>query len=186
MDRKERSDRLKALLEARDWEGVAAFPAPPGWLLRRLLGFLQDPSCGLRWRAVLALGRVAGRMHPSDPSLAEFIRTLFWTLNDESGNLCRMAPEALGEILRARPDLRPEYAPLLPQFLVEEPFETGTLWALCRLGEDGWPCKAGLRHLLGPSLEHPDGRRSGLARRLAQLAGDGRCPDPLRMQGPGE
>ncbi len=178
MDRRERGERLRELLEARDWGCVAAFPSPSGWVLRRLLGFLQDASPGLRWRAVLGLGRVAAGLSPGDSALAEFIRTLFWSMNDESGNLCRMAPEALGEILRARPELRPGYAPLLPQFLAEEPFETGALWALCRLAEAGWQANPGLRHLLQASLRHPDPRRRGLARRLERLANPDRVPRP--------
>jgi hypothetical protein len=87
-------------------------------------------------------------------------------MNDESGNLCRMAPEALGEILRVRPELRAQFAPLLAQYLVEEPFETGALWALCRLAGAGWLPGPLPSHLLTPSLDHPDPRRRGLARRL--------------------
>jgi hypothetical protein len=166
LDRRERIGLLRDLLLARDWDGVNAFPAPPGWLLRRLLSALQDPSPCLRWRAVAALGHVAGSLPSGDPALTEFVRSLFWSMNDESGNLCRMAPEALGEILRARPELRAPFAHLLPQYLVEEPFETGALWALCRLADAGW-CPGPLpSDLLSPSLDHPDPRRRGLARRL--------------------
>ena len=165
-DRRERIGLIRELLLARDWGGVAAFPASRGWLLRRLLSALQDPSPGLRWRAVVALGRVARTFPSGDPVLREFVRSLFWTMNDESGNLCRMAPEALGEILRARPEFRSEFAPLLPQYLVEEPFETGALWALCRLADAGWLTATLPADLLAPSLDHPDPRRRGLARRL--------------------
>ena len=140
--------------------------------MRRLLGLLQDPSPGLRWRAVLALGYVAQAISGDDPSLHEFLRSLFWSMNDESGNLCRMAPEALGEVLRVRPDLRLGYAPLLAQYLVEEPFETGALWALCRLAGAGCPVEVP-DALLEPSLRHPDPRRSGLARRLEHLRRQG-------------
>ena len=133
------------------------------------MGLLQDPSPGLRWRAVLALGFVARALPAHEPSLREFLRSLFWSMNDESGNLCRMAPEALGEILRVRPDLRLGYAPLLVQYLVEEPFETGALWALCRLAGAG--CLLEIPDaLLAPSLKHPDPRRRGLARRLERMS----------------
>lgn len=166
MDRRERIQRFRDLLWARDWPAVAAFPAPPGWVLRRLLSFLQDPSPGTRWRAVVALGRFVSSLPPADPALPEFVRSLLWSMNDESGNLCRMAPEALGEILRARPEFRAQFAPLLPQYLVEEPFETGALWALCRLTDAGWIPAPLPDILLAPSLDHPDPRRRGLARRL--------------------
>ena len=166
MDRRERITLLRDLLLARDWDGVNAFPAPRGWLLRRLLAAMQDPSPGMRWRAVVALGRVVSSLPSADPALPEFVRSLFWSMNDESGNLCRMAPEALGEILRSRPELRAPFAPLLPQYLVEEPFETGALWALCRLADAGWLPATLPAELLAPSLEHTDARRRGLARRL--------------------
>ncbi len=166
MDRRERIGLLRDLLLARDWDGVNAFPASRGWLLRRLLAALQDPSPGVRWRAVVALGRVVSSLPQDDPALSEFVRSLFWSMNDESGNLCRMAPEALGEILRARPEFRAPFAPLLPQYLVEEPFETGALWALCRLADAGWLPEPLPYALLAPSLDHSDPRRRGLARRL--------------------
>lgn len=114
----------------------------------------------------MALGRVVGSLPQDDPALSEFVRSLFWSMNDESGNLCRMAPEALGEILRARPEFRAPFAPLLPQYLVEEPFETGALWALCRLADAGWLSEPLPYALLASSLNHSDPRRRGLARRL--------------------
>lgn len=46
-----------------------------------------------------------------------------------------MAPQALGEILRNVPQLIDEYAPMLPPFLIEEPFEAGTRIAISRIAE---------------------------------------------------
>jgi hypothetical protein len=82
-----------------------------------------------------------------------------------------MAPEAVGEILSARPDLAREFGPLLPQYLVEKPFETGTLWALCRMARAGFSPGPMDPSLLEPSLTHPHARRRGLAHRLLKAAG---------------
>ncbi len=171
MRRRERFEAIRAILNRRDWDALVRLPASGGQILRALTLFVQDGDALTRWRAIEALGVQAGSLFPEERSVRELIRSFIWTMCDESGNLCRMAPEAIGEILAARPDLRPDYAHLLPQYLVEEPFEAGTFWALCRLAEAG--CE--LDFDLGPgpesSLNHPDPRRAGLARRLARLTG---------------
>jgi len=170
MDRNARKRIIGERLAARDHGGLLTEGVPPGRLLRQLVQFLQRPEDLLRWRAVEALGRVAAVLPPSDPSLEETLRGLFWMMNDESGNLCRMAPEAIGEILSARPDLGPAFAPLLVPFLHEEPFEAGTLWALCRMVSSGCPEPEGVDpHDLSVALGHEDARRRGLARRFCRI-----------------
>ena len=51
------------------------------------------------------------------------VRGLFWSMNDESGNLIRFAPQAIGEILARVPELLPEYEKNLAAFRDESPFE---------------------------------------------------------------
>jgi hypothetical protein len=165
MNRADRKRRIETLLRNRDWDGLAALREEPGRVMRALLGFLQDNDRGMRWRAVLALGAMAQSLRPEHPAQRELIRSLFWTMADESGNLCRMAPEALGEILRNRPELRGDYASLLPQYLLETPFETGTLWALCRLVDAGWRPEVNPAALYA-CLVSADPRRRLLAKRL--------------------
>jgi len=72
----------------------------------------------------------------------EFCRRLLWTLNDESGNVAWMAPQALGAILAVNHEALPEFlAPLLgvlepeAENSVKEDFAImGTLWAVNRIG----------------------------------------------------
>jgi hypothetical protein len=135
-----------------------------------LAGFLQSPEELLRWRAAEALGQAASRCEDPE-TVREVVRSLLWGMNDESGNLFRMAPEALGSILLARGDLRDEFAALLPQFLDEEPFEEGALWALCQLAARGWSPGSAVAEKLRASLAHPRPRRRGLALRLCRLVG---------------
>ncbi len=179
MDRRALKRIIEERLAARDCEGLLSEGLPAGRLLRQLVQLLQRPDDLLKWRAVEALGRAARALPPSDPSLAEILRGLFWMMNDESGNLCRMAPEAIGEILSARPDLGPTFAPLLVPFLHEEPFEAGTLWALCRMISSGCPEPEGVDPSdLSLALRHPDSRRRGLARRFCRLTGRPLPPGP--------
>lgn len=88
----------------------------------------------VRWRAVEALGVAAEQTAESNiESVRRLVRRFFWMLNDESGNFCHMAPQAIGEILRNVPQLIDEYAPMMPPFLVEEPFQAGTRIAISRI-----------------------------------------------------
>jgi len=169
--RRERYDAIKDILTRRDWDALEKLPATGGQILRALMLFVQDNEALVRWRAVEALGVKAKALFPEDRAVREVIRSFIWTMCDESGNLCRMAPEAIGEILAMRPDLRPEFAHLLPQYLVEEPFESGTMWALCRLTEAGHAADPDSLQELEACFGHRERRRAGLSRRLARLAG---------------
>jgi hypothetical protein len=171
MERAERERLLKEVLDERDWDRLQRIPASAGWLLRRLSAHMQRAEPLRRWRALEALGIWCRKMPADEEILREFLRSLFWSMNDESGNLFRMAPEAIGELLLAKPKLRDEYASLLPQFLNEEPFEAGTLWALCRLVDDGWqPCHLAANQVTA-GLTHPDPRHRGLSIRLSRKIG---------------
>ena len=103
---------------------------------RVLISFLFDELPIVRWRAVETLGVAGEQIAESNiESVRRLVRRFFWMLNDESGNFCHMAPQALGEILRNVPQLIDEYAPMLPPFLIEEPFEAGTRIAISRIAE---------------------------------------------------
>lgn len=178
LGRQERKEALRRALLARDWAGLSGLSLPPALVLRTLTGFLQSDQPLLRWRAVEAFGTAAAGAGAGE-SAREVVKSLFWGMNDESGNLCRMAPEAIGAILAAREELRDEFAHLLPQFLVEEPFEEGTLWALGHLVRCGWEPPMRLERAARALAGHPSARRRGLALRLARLLGQ-----PLERGGP--
>ncbi len=125
---------LREILLRRDFAELAAWsmqaPNPTAVLIPLL--FADDDL--LRWRTIEALGRLIGRQAADNPELVrDQLRRLFWSMNDESGNLIWHAPEAIGEILANAPELAAEYTRQLLSFLVEEPFERGTYWAVARL-----------------------------------------------------
>ncbi len=181
MDRRTRERFLEGCLRARDFEALSRAGLSPGPVLRRLVHLLQSPDELLSWRAAEALGRFAAHLGPSEPLVAETLRGLFWMMNDESGNLCRKAPEAVGAILALSPWHLPAFGPLLPPFLHEEPFEAGTLWALCLLlqktGRDLAPNPADVE----ASLRARDPRRRGLALRYLRLSGLPAPGEPARF-----
>jgi hypothetical protein len=171
VERKERERFIEERLWRKDWRGLAAMNERPGLVFWRLIAMLQSPDRRLALRAVVALGRFAASLRPGEPNVTEAVKGLFWMMNDESGNLCRLAPEAIAEILAARPELRPSFAPLIPQYLLEEPFEAGALWAMLRLARAGHEWKPSDARGLAVSLRCDDPRRRRLAQRLAGKLG---------------
>lgn len=148
---------VRTLLEQRDLDGVVAWSGTIRSPFRPLLSHAYDPDELIRWRAVEAIGRVAAKLSRSNPeTVRELIRRLFWLMNDESGGLCRIAPEIIGETLVRVPQLIDEYALILPSFLLEEPFERGSHWALWRLSCLRTDLFAKATTALLQSLNHPD------------------------------
>ena len=171
MERKERERFIGECLRRKDWRGLCEINERPGLVFWRLVATLQSPDRLTALRAVVALGRFAASRPPGEPAAAETVKGLFWMMNDESGNLCRLAPEAIAEIIAARPELRANFAPLLPQYLLEEPFEAGALWAMLRLGRAGYEWQPRDARGLALSLKSADPRRRRLAGRLAGKLG---------------
>ena len=126
---------LRDLLEKRDREGLVAWADGRKKGITALLALLLYETDELiRWRCIEGLGLLAGDQAPRGlEQIRDIIRRLLWTMNDESGNVGWFAPEAIGEILANVPRLAREFAGLLPNFLVEEPFERGTHWAMVRV-----------------------------------------------------
>jgi len=129
-----RKDYILDLLARRDKAELISWiendPNPASVLVSLL--FISDDL--LRWRAIETLGPLIGRRARETPEIVrDYLRRLFWSMNDESGNLIWNAPEAIGEILANAPNLVHEYATQLLSFLREEPFERGTHWAVARL-----------------------------------------------------
>ena len=159
-----RKDTIRNLLEARDLPGLVAWVGNTRRALQALFGQTYDEDPLIRWRAIEAVGVVAGKVAESEPErLKDFIRRLLWLMNDESGGLGWMAPEAIGEVLVAVPSLRANYSRLFVHFLVEEPFEKGSRHAIFRLGGyDPKPFLPGLETLRS-TLDDPDPAMRGLS-----------------------
>ena len=103
-------------------------------VFRILVSMLFDTEKVICYRAAEILGKAAAREARRKPeSVKELLRRLLWTMNDESGNICWYAPEAIGEILYNVPELCGEFCPLLMPYLNEEPFERGTRLAIARI-----------------------------------------------------
>ncbi len=129
-----RKDQIKDLLLERDLKALKQWITDGRAVLRTLSSMLFDENPLVVWRTIEAMG-IASRIKSKDDmeKVVKLVRRLLWLMNDESGGLCRRGPEAIAEILIAVPELRAEFIPMIPPFLVEEPFEIGTRFAMYRL-----------------------------------------------------
>ena len=122
---------------------VAAAREKPGGVVRFLSGRLYSQDEGEKWRAVRAFGALARAPGVlTDARVHDLLQRFLWALNDESGAVPYGVPEAMGEILAARPERRASIVPLLRGMLTEDDtFQTGVVergiyWALGRIGPD--------------------------------------------------
>jgi hypothetical protein len=151
-----RKEILRNILLERDIIALIKWAKRTRNPIRTLTSFQFDNDPLICMRSVEALGKVA-TLYDSEPEiLRRLLRRLFWMMNDESGNVGWYAPEAIGEILRNVAPLIPEYAPMLPSFLAEEPFEKGVRIAIARVAEiDKSPFNSPVRQKLIRDLEDP-------------------------------
>jgi hypothetical protein len=133
-------------------------------VLRSVTGRLYSASEAEKWQAVWGIGVLVGdRQLVGEERVVDLLRRFFWALNDESGAVPYGVPEAVGEILAARPELQPVFLSILCAHLTEEdmaqtgPIERGLLWALGRVGppvgQTSPEAVEALRRLAG---SHPD------------------------------
>ena len=121
---------VRAHLERGDFAPVLGLAAARSGVARALVSLLYDPDELVRWRAVSALGILAGA-HPGQAR--PLVTRLLWSLNDESGGIGWMSAPALGEIGRNAPALLRDCIRVLVRYF-EEPFVLpGVLWAVGRL-----------------------------------------------------
>ena len=133
--------QIKQLLEAGEFEEIAAIAARRKRALGTLVSITFDPDPLVAWRAVEAMGIAADRISRENPDFVRsHLRRLHWLLSEESGGICRHAPQAMAEIVRRQPKLFPDYVQItlsLIDDMAEEDLESGfraaVLWAIGRL-----------------------------------------------------
>lgn len=112
-------------------------------VINALISRFCDGNDRVRWRAILAAGRVVAVLGESDMESARVImRRYMWMLNDESGGIGWGVPEAMGETMARSRRLADEYASILCSYIhpdrnfLEHPLlQQGVLWSLGRLAQ---------------------------------------------------
>ncbi|HOP07614.1 MAG TPA: HEAT repeat domain-containing protein [candidate division Zixibacteria bacterium] len=129
-----RKQIIKQILTERDFSKIETITAEDPNVLRALAGLLFDNDRLACWQAIEALGFAASVQAKTDlEKVRRLIRSQFWHMNDESGNIGWFAAEAIGETIHAVPELADEFGGMLPAFFIEEPFEQGAHWAVARI-----------------------------------------------------
>lgn len=165
---------IDSLLRSGDAPGLRRVAAVrPARVLRYLVGRLPSADEDEKLRAVWGIGTVVADATLVSPERAlDLARRLVWALRDESGAVPFGVPEALGELLARRPELREAFLPLLCAFLSDPdmvqtgPIERGVLWAIARLGPAVPPaCPETLAVVARIAREHEDPETRAIATR---------------------
>jgi hypothetical protein len=147
---------LQILLDG-DWDKLLSWAGKTRSALRTLFSLSYSEDNLISWRAIEGIGLVAKQIGKNDlDRVKDFLRRLFWLMNDESGGLGRRAPEIIGEILFGLPALIEEFGVLLFHFTNEEPFEQGSYFALARISAKAPELIEKNRDVLLSALDDPD------------------------------
>jgi len=160
-----RDDAVAEMFRREDMEALVALAGTrPGGVARFLTGRLYAADEHEKWRAVHMFGVLARQPALfTDGRLADLLARFLWALNDESGTVPFGVPEAIGEIVAARPEHGARVAPILCGMLTEDdtfqtgPVERGIYWALGRIGPVVLShCPGVLAVVRASAREHPD------------------------------
>ena len=126
---------VKACVESRDLEKLKEMALKDPLVLRKIQRLLYSADEELMWKAVSALGRVAGALATKRPSLVgDLVRRLLLATGDSAATNWGSV-ETIGEIIRAQPVVYGSFVQHLVGFLDDPPSRPSVLWAIGRVGE---------------------------------------------------
>jgi hypothetical protein len=98
---------------------------------------LYDLDERVRWSAIEVIAKFMERLWQSgrQEKVRIYIRTLFWSMNEESGGIGWSSPQTIAEIIVHIPELIDPYGSMMIAYSVEEPpLMKGGAWGIGRLG----------------------------------------------------
>jgi hypothetical protein len=127
-------ERIKDALGARSYAEITEMARRDKGVIRRLISLAYDKDDVMGWRAIEAMGYVAGELSKQRIDIVrDTIRRLLWSMGEESGGIGWSAAEMIGEIVRSNPDQFTDIVPIVWSFHEEEMFRAGTVWAMGRI-----------------------------------------------------
>jgi len=130
-----RREEIIRLLEENNIPGLLAITGKDPGIFRTLISLAYDKQQVLSWRAIEALGILAGETSRANPEkIRNLAQRLLWMLREESGNNPWSAPDMLGELVRNCPDQLADIAPIIASFHDETILRQGVLRAMVRIG----------------------------------------------------
>ncbi len=150
-------EEISRLLEDGDFAVLATQAGKDNSIFRILISLSYDKESVISWRAVEALGIVAGKRAKTEPGLVRnVVQRILWMMREESGNNPWSASEMLGEIVRNAPEEFADIAPIIASFHDEEILRRGVLRALARISEVRADLVKDSSPIAGVYLEHSD------------------------------
>jgi hypothetical protein len=132
--------RLRELLAEQRFAEIAELAAERRRALGILVSLTFDADPVIAWRSVEAIGVASDRVaEKNKATVRNLLRRLHWLLSEECGGYCPLAPQAMAEIVRRRPEAFGEYTGIVVTLLksmAEEDlahFRPAVLWAIGRL-----------------------------------------------------
>ncbi|MBM4137593.1 MAG: hypothetical protein FJ241_12300 [Nitrospira sp.] len=98
---------------------------------------LYDIDERVRWSAIEAVAKIMQRWWQAgqEEKVRNYIRTLFWSMTDESGGIGWSAPQAIAEVIVTISELIDPYGSMMIAYSIEEPpLIRGCLWGIGRMG----------------------------------------------------
>lgn len=128
------NEEVQRLLSMRDYAGLADLAVDDRAVIRHLFSLLDNQEGLVRWRVIEGLGHVCGELSRRDPAAGEeIVKELVEPSNDESGS--GVVPDAVGEIIKIRPDLYGRFTPRVLSFFGDKALRRGVIWAMGRIGK---------------------------------------------------
>jgi len=150
-------EEIIGLLEGSGAAALSGLARKDPGLFRTLVSLSYDKGTVLSWRAIEAVGILAGELSRTDPDkVRSLAQRLLWMLREESGNNPWSVPDMLGEMVRNVPDQLADLVPIIASFHDEEILRCGVLRALVRIGEVRPDLVMDQKPLIREYLTHPD------------------------------
>jgi len=159
------------MLEQTQFQEIADVAAGRKRTLGSLMSLTYDADRLIAWRAAEAQGWAAARVARSN---SEFVRShlrrLHWLLSEESGGICRHAPQTMAEIVIRTDGMFADYGPITISLLTDmadedlaSGFRAAVLWAIGRLAPVARADVAAVLPEVAKSLKDTDPAVRGLA-----------------------
>jgi len=128
---------VEELLRKRDYDRLIDLCVTDRRVWQEVRFRLYDIDERLRWSAIEAAAKLMQRWWNSEreEKVRIYIRTLFWSMSDESGGIGWSSPQAIAEIIVNIPELIEPYGSMMIAYSIDEPpLVKGGLWGIGRLG----------------------------------------------------
>ncbi|MFA4836943.1 MAG: DVU0298 family protein [Dehalococcoidia bacterium] len=137
-DDKSIPEQVKTALAHRDYVKLLDLCEKDGRCWRALKSAIYEADENIYRPAIEAAAGLMQRWWEQGrrEQVKEYVRSLLWSLNDESGGIGWNAPQAIAEIILAIPELEEPYGSMMiSSSLSEPPLVKSGLWAIGRLGK---------------------------------------------------